>query len=105
MASAVASNLAPLIPAVFVGSRGELLTPEQIEREREIAAALAQRGDPAFQDAGWLGVIGRGLEGAVSGWKETRANRAEQENASFNADIVADIARSLLGSIGGSTVL
>lgn len=69
----------PILEAFQWGAGGAKLTPEQVARQREVAAALMQKGDPAFHNAGWLGAIGRGLEGAYSGWTEGRANRAESE--------------------------
>lgn len=79
------------------GAGGAKLTPEQVARQREIAASLMQRGNPAFHNAGWLGALGRGLEGAYSGWQEGRADRAEAENAELSRNTIA----SILSGIGG----
>lgn len=67
----------PIAPFLW-GQGGVAMSPEQVAREREIAALLMQQGDPAFKDAGWLGILGRGLEGGLSGWKERQADEAER---------------------------
>lgn len=86
------------IASPFVwGAGGARKTPEEIARERQIAAALMGRGDPAFHNAGWLGALGRGLEGAYAGWTESKADKAEQANADYNQGIV----QQLMGGFGG----
>lgn len=81
------------------GRGGAKLTPEQIAREREIADAMLAQGDPAFGgQAGWLGVIGRGLEGAVAGYNQNKADTAEQGNATASQSRIA----ALLSGIGGT---
>lgn len=77
------------------GAGGAKMTPEQIAREREIAEAL---GIVDTSPVGhWLEGAARMANAAVGRIREGRANRAEQENATYNSDIIA----SLLG--GGST--
>lgn len=98
MVNPVAQALQPLQPFLW-GRGGAKLTPEQIAREREIAEALGTV-DMSPVDH-WLQGAARMANAAVGRLRESRADRAEQENASLNADIV----QSLLGSIGGSTVL
>lgn len=98
MVNPVAQALQPLQPFIW-GRGGAKLTPEQIAREREIAEALGVV-DMSPVDH-WLQGAARMANAAVGRLRESRADRAEQENASLNADIV----QSLLGSIGGSTVL
>lgn len=72
------------------GQGGARLTPEQIARRREIADSLMQ-GDPAFSgQAGWAGILGRGLEGALAGYNERRSGRAEQQNALTNQQLISD---------------
>ncbi len=74
---------------------GAKMTPEQIAREREIAEAL---GVVDTSPVGhWLEGAARMANAAVGRIREGRANRAEQENATYNSDIIA----SLLG--GGAT--
>lgn len=81
----------------FWGAGGQKLTQEQIDSQRKILAALAQRGDPAFNNAGWLGAIGRGLEGAYEGWQDSKL-RAEQEDLNqHNKGLGIDLARLLSG--------
>lgn len=95
----------PILEAFQWGAGGAKLTPEQVARQREIAAALMQKGDPAFHNAGWLGAIGRGLEGAYSGWSEGRANRAETEGrADFNSRLSSILGGGALAApeFGGS---
>lgn len=91
----------PILEAFQWGAGGAKLTPEQIARQREIAASL-MKGDPAFHNAGWLGAIGRGLEGAYSGWTEGRADRAEKAGIEAQNALRAGIDFSNLFG-GGST--
>lgn len=83
----------------FVGPGGQRMTQDEISRQREIASALMQRGNPAFNNAGWLGAIGRGAEGLYSGWSDRQASQAEQTNATENQDMLSRV----LGSFGGGT--
>jgi hypothetical protein len=80
----------------FWGSGGRRLTPEEIAREREVAAVLSRRGDPAFDNAGWLGVLGRGLEGVKIGLDNRNLDAAAGQNAAENQSLLS----ALLG--GGS---
>lgn len=87
--------LAPIMEAFTWGSAGQKLTPEQIAREREIAALLGQVDTSPVGD--WTQGAARMANSFVGNLREGRANRAEQDNATYNQDIV----QSLLGSMGG----
>lgn len=97
MVNPVAQALQPLQPFIW-GRGGAKLTPEQIAREREIAEALGTV-DMSPVDH-WLQGAARLANAAVGRIKEGRANRAEQQNASFNQDIVS---RLLSGSTAAPT--
>lgn len=70
------------------GRGGRRLTQDEIAREREIAAALSRRGDPAFDNAGWLGALGRGLEGIQLGLDNRRLDAAADQNATENKSLL-----------------
>lgn len=91
------SNLAALIPSVFVGSKGERLTPEQIAQRQLVAQALAERATDTRPDAGgWASVLSKGLQGFQSG----RDERASREAGKLNADENKALVASLLGGLG-----
>lgn len=68
-----------IISPFLWGEGGQKLTPEELARQRKVADALFGRKNPAFQNAGWLGVLGQGLEGAIEGWEDSRLDRAEEK--------------------------
>lgn len=86
----------------FWGAGGQKLTQEQIDSQRKILAALAQRGDPAFNNAGWLGALGRGLEGAYEGWQDSKLKAEQNDLNTYNSNLLKDITGSLSG---GSSVI
>lgn len=91
MTNPVAEALTPF----FWGRGGARMTPEQIAREREIAEAL---GVVDTSPVGhWLEGAARMANAAVGRIREGRANRAADENATFNRETVA----GLLGGLGG----
>lgn len=79
------------------GAGGQKLTQEQIDNQRKILAALAQRGDPAFNNAGWLGALGRGLEGAYEGWQDNKLKAEQNDLNTYNSSLLKDITGSLSG--------
>lgn len=87
-----------MVASPFVwGAGGQKLTQDQIDRQREIIAALAQRGDPAFRNAGWLGALGRGLEGAYEGWQDNKLKTEQSDLNTYNSSLLRDITGSLTG--------
>lgn len=93
MANPVAEALTPF----FWGRGGARMTPEQIAREREIAEALG--GVDTSPVGHWLEGAARMANAATGRIREGRANRAADENATFNRDTVA----GLLGGFGGGS--
>lgn len=81
----------------FWGAGGQKLTQDQIDNQRKILAALVQRGDPAFNNAGWLGALGRGLEGAYEGWQDNKLKAEQNDLNTYNAGLLRDITASLSG--------
>lgn len=80
------------------GAGGARKTPEEIARDREIAAALMAQGVDTSPVGHWTQGAAR-VVGALGGvLKERRANKASERNA---ADSQARIAK-LLGGLGGS---
>lgn len=90
--------MAEILSPFVWGASGTKLTPDQIEQQRRVAEALSRNSNPAFQNAGMLGVIGQGLEGAYSGWQNTQLDRAEADNNSYNQTL----AQELLGGAAPS---
>lgn len=86
-----------IISPFLWGEGGQKLTPEELARQRKVADALFSRKNPAFQNAGWLGAIGQGLEGAIDGWEDRRLDRAE----SANKDEAGRISKSVLEALTG----
>lgn len=82
----------------FWGAGGQKLTQDQIDNQRKILAALVQRGDPAFNNAGWLGALGRGLEGAYEGWQDSKLKAEQNDLNTYNAGLLRDITGSLSGA-------
>jgi hypothetical protein len=87
--------LAPILEAFQWGKGGQRMTPQQIAREQEIAAALGV-ADTSPVDH-WLQGAARLTQAAVGKYRETKANKAEAENATYNQDLIA----SLFGGSGG----
>lgn len=75
------------------GRAGAKLTPEQIAMEREAADALA-KGAMDYSPVGhWSQGLSRVAQGLLAGLDYRTANAAEDENATYNTDII----NSLLG--------
>lgn len=75
------------------GRAGAKLTPEQIARDREAADALA-KGAMDYSPIGhWSQGLSRVAQGLLAGLDYRTANAAEDENATYNTDII----NSLLG--------
>lgn len=70
---ALAETIAPFL----WGAGGSKKTPEQVAREREIAAALMQGGMDYSPVDHWLQGAARASQGLVGGLKDTWANEAE----------------------------
>ena len=75
------------------GRAGAKLTPEQIARDREAADALA-KGAMDYSPIGhWSQGLSRVAQGLLAGLDYRTANAAEDENATYNTEII----NSLLG--------
>ncbi|WP_147296834.1 phage tail tip lysozyme [Paracoccus thiocyanatus] len=96
--------LKPILSPFIFGKGGEKLTPGQVAEKRKFADELWANGNPAFNNAGILGVLGRGLEGAYSGWSGRQADRAEQEGIAAAKEKVRSNP-ALSGYFGGSPVV
>lgn len=78
------------------GKGGAKLTPEQIEREREIAAALVKQGNDFSPVGHWTQGAARMANALVGNIREGRADRAQQEgiagaNEAFNNSGIAQL--------------
>lgn len=91
--------LAPILEAFTWGSGGQKLTPEQIAREREIAALLGQVDTSPIGD--WTQGAARMANAFVGNLREGRANRAEQDNNEYDGGLRRDLLQSL--GMGGAT--
>lgn len=90
-------NLQRIIPALFTGRGGQLMTPDQIAREREIAAALMAPNQQPITN--WADGAA-GLVDAFSGkMREGRANQASDRNAANSQRIQ----QALFGSMGSGS--
>lgn len=76
------------------GSGGRKLTPEQVEREREIAAALMQSGTDTSPVGHWTQGLARVAQALVGRIRESRADRAAEEGRAS--------AQSALSGISGA---
>lgn len=86
--------LAPIIDAFQWGSGGRQMTPEQIAREREVAAALgAVDTSPVTH---WLQGAARMANAFTGRIREGRADRAEAANAAASQDRMRRAMASLL---------
>lgn len=93
---ALAETIAPFL----WGAGGSKKTPEQVAREREIAAALMQGGMDYSPVDHWLQGAARASQGLVGGLKDTWANEAEQEGIASARNKFGPQIAALLG--GGS---
>lgn len=97
----MATNLQEIIPALFVGKGGAMMTPEEIARQREIAAALLQKGSDTSPVQHWTQGAAR-LADAFSGvMKERRATAATERNASENSSLI----ERMLAGLGGAPAI
>lgn len=84
--------------APFVWSGNERLTPEQVQRKRKVAEALAKQGMDYSPVQHWTQGAARVAQALLGGVEEKRANDAEKANSAESASLLA----SLLGGAGGS---
>lgn len=87
-------NLQSMLPALFTGAGGKMMTPEEIARQRQMAAALMQQDKPITH---WAEGVASLAEAFASRRKEGRADEAEKANAAESQRIM----QSLLGGMGG----
>jgi hypothetical protein len=90
----MAEAMAPFI----WGSGGERLTPEQIERKRKVAEALAKHGTDASPVQHWAQGAARVAQAMLGGWEERKASEAEKANSAESASLLS----GLLAGAGGS---
>lgn len=67
------------------GKGGKRMTPEDIAREQQIAAALMQPDFSPIQH--WTQGLGRVAQGAIGGIRDRRADKAAETNAAESASI------------------
>lgn len=79
-------------------SGGERLTPEQVDRKRKVAEALAKQGMDFSPVQHWTQGAARVAQALLGGVEEKRANDAEKANAAESASLLA----GLLGGAGGA---
>lgn len=79
------------------GSGGARLTPEEIARQREIAAALLAQGSDTSPVGHWTQGAARVVDALGGVLKERRANAAETQNGAASQSRIA----ALLGGMGG----
>lgn len=83
----------------FWGAGGQAMSPEQVARQREIAAALMQQGSDYSPVGHWLQGAARASQGLVGGLKDRWANEAEQAGQSEYQELF----NSVLGGGGGAS--
>lgn len=83
-------------PAFIWGKGGRALTEEEIARERELAEQLKASGVDTSPIGHWTQGAARLAQALVGNMREARADRAAEDNASYNSSLL----QSLLG--GGS---
>lgn len=89
------ANLQAMLPALLTGEGGKMMTPEEIARQRLIAAALLQQDAPITN---W-GEGAAHLVDSFSGAMKTReADKAEKAGTAESQRIM----QSLLGGMGGA---
>lgn len=76
------------------GSGGKKLTPEQVKRQREIAAALMQSGTDTSPVGHWTQGLARVAQALVGRIVENRAERAETEGRAGAASALSDLSGS-----------
>lgn len=81
----------PAAPFVW-GQGGARLSPEQIAREQDVAAALLASGSDTSPVGHWTQGLARSLNGLMGGIRQNRANKREE---AANADRTAMIAQML----------
>lgn len=93
------ANLGQLIPALFTGKGGELLTPEQIKRRQDLAnSAMAFATDSSPNAGGVASILAKGLAGFRAGYENNRAEAGIQANAENSQNRIA----RMLGGLGGT---
>lgn len=68
-----------IAPPFVWGDRGEAMTPEQVQRRRDMAALLAQDSGSMSPVSHWTQAAARGLGGFLAGRSERIADRAEAD--------------------------
>lgn len=87
----------------FWGQGGRQLTPEQIAREREIAAALMQSGADYSPVAHWAQGLARVAQAGVGAFKDWRATQDQEAGMQSARDKYGAEIAALLGGGSGST--
>lgn len=102
------ANLGQLIPALFTGKGGELLTPEQIKRRQDLAnSAMAFATDSSPNAGGVASILAKGLAGFRAGYENNRAEAGIQAAAKENQSLISNLLSGLGGTGGisqGATV-
>ena len=90
----------PITSPFLWGKQGQMLTPEQVARERDSAAAMGQ-GAANFKPAGhWAEGLGRVVQGLMAGYDMRRADNAEAEGLA-SADAFIQGNPTLASYLGG----
>lgn len=92
-------NLQEMMPALITGRGGQMMTPEEIARQREMAAALMQSGGDTSPVQHWS----QGLARLVDAWGGYKGNMRANEATARNAEHSQSIMQSLLGGMGGGS--
>lgn len=82
---------APVLDSFIWGAGGEAMTPEQIARQREIAAALSQQGVDTSPVGSWTQGAARVANALAGVMKERRADKAEGVNTTANSSILQSL--------------
>lgn len=102
------ANLGQLIPALFTGKGGELLTPEQIKRRQDLAnSAMAFATDSSPNAGGVASILAKGLAGFRAGYENNRAEAGIQAASKENQSLISNLLSGLGGTGGvsqGATV-
>lgn len=99
MAIQPARNLQQIIPALFTGQGGQLMTPEQIQRQQQMAAALMQGASDTSPISHWSQGATRLVDAFNGVRRERGANASAQRGAEYNQSLL----RGLLGGMGGGS--
>lgn len=85
------------VASPFLWSGNERLTPEQVQRKRKVAEALARQGTDASPIQHWAQGAARVAQAMLGGYEERKAGEAEKANAAEDSGLLSGL---LAGATG-----